>query len=61
MLRAAARQGETVDSATSHIGFRCVVRDQASRPGRRRWRYHMSRPLARGCDLSRPQRLTPGE
>jgi formylglycine-generating enzyme required for sulfatase activity len=25
--RPAARQGETVDSSTSHIGFRCVVRD----------------------------------
>jgi sulfatase modifying factor 1 len=24
--RPAARQGETIDSATSHIGFRCVVR-----------------------------------
>ena len=24
--RPAARQGETVDTATSHIGFRCVVR-----------------------------------
>jgi sulfatase modifying factor 1 len=24
--RPAARQGETVDSTTSHIGFRCVVR-----------------------------------
>jgi sulfatase modifying factor 1 len=29
--RPAARQGETVDTATSHLGFRCVVRD----PGRR--------------------------
>ena len=27
--RPAARQGETVDSATSHLGFRCVLRDQA--------------------------------
>lgn len=27
--RPAARQGEPVDSATSHIGFRCVVRDAA--------------------------------
>jgi formylglycine-generating enzyme required for sulfatase activity len=26
--RPAARQGETVDSATSHIGFRCVLREQ---------------------------------
>jgi formylglycine-generating enzyme required for sulfatase activity len=26
--RPAARQGETVDSSTSHIGFRCVVRDR---------------------------------
>jgi formylglycine-generating enzyme required for sulfatase activity len=25
--RPAARQGESVDSSTSHIGFRCVVRD----------------------------------
>jgi formylglycine-generating enzyme required for sulfatase activity len=24
--RPAARQGETIDSSTSHIGFRCVVR-----------------------------------
>ena len=24
--RPAARQGETIDTATSHIGFRCVVR-----------------------------------
>jgi sulfatase modifying factor 1 len=24
--RPATRQGETVDSTTSHIGFRCVVR-----------------------------------
>jgi sulfatase modifying factor 1 len=28
--RPAARQGETVDTSTSHIGFRCVVRDAAS-------------------------------
>jgi formylglycine-generating enzyme required for sulfatase activity len=27
--RPAARQGETVDTATSHIGFRCVVRSPA--------------------------------
>jgi sulfatase modifying factor 1 len=26
--RPAARQGETVDSATGHLGFRCVVRDE---------------------------------
>ena len=26
-LRPAARQGEAVDTATGHIGFRCVVRD----------------------------------
>lgn len=26
-FRPAARQGETADSSTSHIGFRCVVRD----------------------------------
>src|SRR5206468_13108595 len=25
--RPAARQGETIDTSTSHIGFRCVVRD----------------------------------
>jgi sulfatase modifying factor 1 len=25
--RPAARQGEAVDTATTHIGFRCVVRD----------------------------------
>jgi sulfatase modifying factor 1 len=25
--RPAARQGETVDTSTSHIGFRCIVRD----------------------------------
>jgi formylglycine-generating enzyme len=24
--RPAARQGETIDTATSHIGFRCVIR-----------------------------------
>ena len=24
--RPAARQGETVDTSTSHIGFRCVIR-----------------------------------
>jgi formylglycine-generating enzyme required for sulfatase activity len=24
--RPAARQGETIDTSTSHIGFRCVVR-----------------------------------
>jgi sulfatase modifying factor 1 len=28
--RPAARQGETVDTSTAHIGFRCVVRDDAS-------------------------------
>jgi formylglycine-generating enzyme len=27
--RPAARQGEAVDTATTHIGFRCVVRDAA--------------------------------
>jgi len=26
--RPAARQGETVDTSTGHIGFRCVVRDE---------------------------------
>jgi sulfatase modifying factor 1 len=25
--RPAARQGETVDSATCHLGFRCISRD----------------------------------
>ena len=25
--RPAARQGETVDTSTAHIGFRCIVRD----------------------------------
>jgi formylglycine-generating enzyme len=25
--RPAARQGQPIDSSTSHIGFRCVVRD----------------------------------
>jgi formylglycine-generating enzyme len=29
--RPAARQGETVDSATCHLGFRCVLRPQATR------------------------------
>jgi formylglycine-generating enzyme required for sulfatase activity len=24
--RPAARQGETIDTSTSHIGFRCIVR-----------------------------------
>ena len=31
--RPAARQGETVDSATSHLGFRCVLRDRAEVAG----------------------------
>jgi len=31
--RPAARQGEAIDSATCHLGFRCVVRG-ASPPGR---------------------------
>jgi len=30
--RPAARQGETVDSATSHLGFRCISRDPAPAP-----------------------------
>jgi formylglycine-generating enzyme required for sulfatase activity len=30
--RPAARQGEPVDTATSHIGFRCIVRE-VSDPG----------------------------
>jgi sulfatase modifying factor 1 len=29
--RPAARQGETVDSATSHLGFRCVIRVPSSK------------------------------
>jgi formylglycine-generating enzyme len=29
--RPAARQSETVDTATSHIGFRCIVRDSEDR------------------------------
>jgi formylglycine-generating enzyme len=29
--RPAARQSETVDTATSHIGFRCIVRDPSHR------------------------------
>jgi sulfatase modifying factor 1 len=32
--RPAARQGETVETSTSHIGFRCIMRDD--RPGNRR-------------------------
>jgi formylglycine-generating enzyme len=28
--RPAARQGEAVDTSTAHIGFRCIVRDDAS-------------------------------
>jgi formylglycine-generating enzyme len=28
--RPAARQGETIDTSTGHIGFRCVVRDRAA-------------------------------
>jgi formylglycine-generating enzyme len=31
--RHAARQGEAVDTSTSHIGFRCIVRDVASLGG----------------------------
>jgi formylglycine-generating enzyme required for sulfatase activity len=30
--RPAARQSETVDTGTSHIGFRCVLREQAGTP-----------------------------
>jgi formylglycine-generating enzyme required for sulfatase activity len=30
--RPAARQGEAVDTSTSHIGFRCVLRSQTSAP-----------------------------
>jgi formylglycine-generating enzyme len=32
--RPAARQGEAVDTSTGHIGFRCVVRPEASASGR---------------------------
>lgn len=28
--RPAARQGETIDTSTGHIGFRCVVRDRGA-------------------------------
>ncbi|HYJ73413.1 MAG TPA: SUMF1/EgtB/PvdO family nonheme iron enzyme, partial [Actinomycetota bacterium] len=28
--RPAARQGEAIDTATTHIGFRCVLRDAPS-------------------------------
>jgi formylglycine-generating enzyme required for sulfatase activity len=31
--RPAARQGEAVDTATSHIGFRCVLRSGTGGPG----------------------------
>jgi formylglycine-generating enzyme required for sulfatase activity len=31
--RPAARQGEAVDTATSHIGFRCIIRLATSTPG----------------------------
>jgi sulfatase modifying factor 1 len=31
--RPAARQGESVDSSTSHIGFRCIVRMAAATAG----------------------------
>ena len=31
-FRPAARQGETVDTSTSHIGFRCVVRSDSAGP-----------------------------
>jgi formylglycine-generating enzyme required for sulfatase activity len=30
--RPAARQGETVDTSTSHLGFRCILRDAATSP-----------------------------
>jgi formylglycine-generating enzyme required for sulfatase activity len=30
--RPAARQGETVDTSTSHIGFRCLIRDRSLQP-----------------------------
>ncbi len=34
--RPAARQGQSIDSSTSHIGFRCVVRDRKARQKIRR-------------------------
>ena len=44
--RPAARQGETVDTSTSHIGFRCIRRH----PGRDRWgRQVRSHTCARHC------------
>ncbi len=30
--RPAARQGQPIDSSTSHLGFRCIVRKEVSRP-----------------------------
>ena len=30
--RPAARQPEAIDTSTSHIGFRCITREAASRP-----------------------------
>jgi hypothetical protein len=30
--RPAARQDETVDTSTSHIGFRCIIREQTTVP-----------------------------
>ena len=37
--RPAARQSETVDTSTSHIGFRCVVRPRGSWSGGLRFRH----------------------
>jgi formylglycine-generating enzyme required for sulfatase activity len=34
--RPAARQGETIDTSTSHIGFRCIVRPEVVLPGQNR-------------------------
>jgi sulfatase modifying factor 1 len=31
--RPAARQGQAVDTSTSHMGFRCIMRDTSRRPG----------------------------
>ena len=33
--RPAARQGETIDTSTCHIGFRCVVRPEEHAVGSR--------------------------
>ena len=31
--RPAARHPESIDSATTHLGFRCVIRDERSKSG----------------------------